>query len=119
MRIPFIHAPGTVGREDRLVRACIALSLLLLTGFAAFASGQLSLISIAFLVLGAYFSATAVLGRDPFYAHFAMDTRSDAELATRSHGHESVLDGSTRWVDLRESTPETPNEATGTSLLGN
>ena len=35
MRIPFIHGIGRVGREDRLVRGCIVLSLLLLVGFAS------------------------------------------------------------------------------------
>ena len=65
MRIPFIHGPGRVGREDRLVRGCIALSFLLLAGFAVVMSGQSSVISIVFVVLGLYFTLTAALGRDP------------------------------------------------------
>ena len=78
MRIPFIHGPGTIGREDRLVRGCIALSFLLLAGFAVVMSGQSSVITIIFVVLGLYFTLTSALGRDPFYAHFAIDTRRDA-----------------------------------------
>ncbi len=81
MHIPFTHGPGTVGREDRLVRGCIALSLLLLAGFSVVMSGRSGVISIAFLLLGLYFTLTAALGRDPFYARFGIDTRTDAQPA--------------------------------------
>jgi Inner membrane protein YgaP-like, transmembrane domain len=102
MRIPFTHGPATVGREDRLVRSCVALSLLLLAGFAVAMSGRPSPVSIMFLALGLFFSVTAVLGRDPLYAHFGIDTRSDSELA----GHESQdqqAPVTTTVVDLRGS----------------
>jgi len=82
MGIPFIHGPGTVGREDRLVRGCIALSLLLLGGFAVLGSGSFTPIAIVFGVACAWFAATAALGRDPLYAHFGINTRTDAHPAS-------------------------------------
>lgn len=72
---------SNVGREDRLVRGCIALSLLLLGGFTLVGARHLNLITVAFLVLGGYFALTAVLGSDPGYQRAGIDTRSDAELA--------------------------------------
>jgi hypothetical protein len=117
MRIPFTHGPGTVGREDRLVRGCIALSFLLLAGFAVVMSGQSGVISIGFVVLGGYFALTAALGRDPFYAHFDIDTRAGAhEPAPQEHEPWPALQP--RWVDLRDSDADVNTGPAGNSLLG-
>lgn len=105
MRIPFTHGPGTVGREDRLVRGCIALSFLLLAGFAVVMSGQSSVISIGFAVLGVYFALTATLGRDPFYAHFDIDTRAGAQWVTDITESDAWEPGPTEVVDLRSPWP--------------
>jgi hypothetical protein len=118
MRIPFTHGPGTVGREDRLVRGCIALSLLLLAGFAVAMSGQSSLISIAFLVLGLYFTVTAALGRDPFYAHFDIDTRAGAHWDTEMTESDAWEPGPTEVVDLRSPWLASADDRTENSRLG-
>lgn len=118
MRIPFTSGPGTVGREDRLVRACIALSLLLLAGFAIVMSGDVSAIGIAFLALGAYFSVTAALGRDPFYGHFGIDTRTDSEPAPIARGRDAWDGEPVRTIDLRDSQPDLRTGQSGSSLLG-
>lgn len=112
--MPFIHGPGTVGREDRLVRGCIALSLILLAGFALAMSGQSNAFTIVFLVGGLYFAVTAALGRDPFYTHFGVDTRSSAHLDAVPEDHQAwppVQDG-------RHTDSYTSPEPTGRSLLG-
>jgi hypothetical protein len=118
MRIPFIHGPGSVGREDRLVRGCIALSFLLLAGFAVVMSGQSSVITIVFVVLGLYFTLTSALGRDPLYAHFAIDTRRDAprEAAPQEYGLWPPLQH--RLVDIRDSDSSTHAGPAGNSMLG-
>ena len=123
MRIPFIHGAGRVGREDRLVRGCIALSFLLLAGFAVVMSGESSVISIVFVVLGLYFTVTAALGRDPFYAHFDIDTRTDAPHATEPHEPEPHVYEpwpplQHRVVDLRDSDTDLNAGPAGNSLLG-
>jgi hypothetical protein len=123
MRIPFIHGAGRVGREDRLVRGCIALSFLLLAGFAVVMSGETSVIGIVFVVLGLYFSVTAALGRDPFYAHFDIDTRTDAPHATEPHEPEPHVYEpwpplQHRVVDLRGSDTDLNTGPAGNSLLG-
>ena len=118
MRIPFTRGPGTVGREDRLVRGCISLSLLLLAGFAIAMSGDVSAIGIAFLILGAYFSVTAALGRDPFYGHFGIDTRTDAELAARARDHDAWVGEPNRLLDLRDPHADVSTGPSGSSLLG-
>jgi hypothetical protein len=103
MRIPFIHGLGTVGREDRLVRGCIALSLLLLVGFVVALSGEPGVVGWIFGVLALYFSGTAVVGRDPLYAHFGIDTRRDAETGRDAHDHQAWPAEPPTWVDLRDS----------------
>jgi hypothetical protein len=118
MRIPFTHGPGTVGREDRLVRGCIALSFLLLAGFAVVMSGQSSVITLVFVVLGLYFTLTAALGRDPFYAHFDIDTRTDAPREAAPQEHEPWPPLQHRWVDLRDSDSDANAGPAGNSLLG-
>ena len=118
MRIPFIHGAGRVGREDRLVRGCIALSFLLLAGFAMVMSGQYSVISIVFVVLGMYFTLTAAVGRDPFYAHFDIDTRTDAPHVTEPQEFEPWPPLQHHWVDLRDSTADLNARTGGNSLLG-
>lgn len=75
------HARHTVGREDRLVRGCVAFSLVLLAGFVVIATGGVALSSFAFLLLGGYFAITAVTGWDPVYDRMDIDTRSHDELA--------------------------------------
>jgi hypothetical protein len=118
MRIPFIHGPGTVGREDRLVRGCIALSLLLLAGFAVVMSGQPSVIAIAFLVVGLYFTVTATLGRDPLYVRFGIDTRTQAQLDVEPQDPGSWPPLADRWLDLRDSDADLHTGPTGSSRLG-
>lgn len=88
--MPSINFTGepTVGREDRLVRAGIALSLLLMGGFGT-VSGGVGVISTLFVILGGYFAVTAALGRDPIYAHFGFDTHARDEATPVSH---TVLD---------------------------
>jgi hypothetical protein len=116
MRIPFTHGPGTVGREDRLVRGGIALSLLLLVGFAVAMSGRSGPVSIAMILLGLYFTLTAALGRDPFYAHFEIDTRTDAELASTSGDPDAWSGEPAHILDLRE--PHRADDHHGNSPLG-
>lgn len=70
----------TVGREDRLVRGCVAFSFLLLGGFGLLSSGATGFVSVVFLVLAAYFAVTAILAWDPVYAYAGMDTRTDGEV---------------------------------------
>jgi hypothetical protein len=70
-----------IGREDRLVRGAVALSLLLIGAFVVLASGGFRGISIVFGALLAYFLVSAALGWDPLYARSGIDTRTDAELA--------------------------------------
>jgi hypothetical protein len=122
MRIPFIHSPGTVGREDRLVRGCIALSFLLLAGFALVMSGRSSPITLVFVVLGSYFTLTAALGRDPLYAHFAIDTRRDAPSDAAPEYYEPWPPLQNRWVDLRDPDSDSDSDTNagpaGNSLLG-
>jgi hypothetical protein len=103
MRIPFIHGPGTVGREDRLVRGCIALSLLLLVGFVLALSGEPGVGGWIFGLLALYFSGTAVVGRDPLYAHFGIDTRRDVETGSDVHDLPAWPAEPPTWVDLRDS----------------
>ena len=118
MRIPFIHGPGRVGREDRLVRGCIALSFLLLAGFAVVMSGQSSVITIVFVVLGLYFTLTAALGRDPLYAHFDIDTRTDATHEPAPQEYEPWPPLQRNWVDLRDSDTDLNAGPAGNSLRG-
>ena len=116
MRIPFTSGPGTVGREDRLVRGGIALSLLLLVGFAVAMSGRSGPISIAMTLLGLYFTLTAALGRDPFYAHFGIDTRTEAELASTSGDRDAWAGEPAQVLDLRD--PHRADDHHGNSPLG-
>jgi hypothetical protein len=80
MRISVAPQRRTVGREDRLVRSCVALSLLLLGGFALATSGAVGVVTVGFALGAAYFALTAVLGWDPIYARTGIDTRTDAEI---------------------------------------
>lgn len=66
-----------VGREDRVVRACVALSLLLMGGFAVAASGAFEAATIGFAILAGYFVVTAAVGWDPLYAWQRIDTHID------------------------------------------
>ncbi len=118
MRIPFTSGPGTVGREDRLVRGSIALSFLLLVGFAVVMSGQSNVISIVFAVLGLYFAVTAAVGRDPLYAHFEIDTRTVAPQETEPQVYEPWPPLQHRVVDLRDSDTDLNAGSAGNSLIG-
>jgi hypothetical protein len=68
----------TVGREDRLVRSGIALSLAIMAGFGVAASGSVGIAVVLFAALGAYFLLTAAMGWDPLYARMGIDTRHAA-----------------------------------------
>ncbi|HEX6888059.1 MAG TPA: YgaP-like transmembrane domain, partial [Candidatus Nanopelagicales bacterium] len=92
----------TVGREDRLVRACVALSLLLLGGFALLLSGELGVISLLFVVLLGYFAGTAAVGWDPIYARTGIDTRSHRELASAPAAAWPVALGDSPVLDLTD-----------------
>lgn len=65
----------TVGREDRFIRGGLALSLLLMSLFGATAAQGPVIGALLFALLGIYIAATAVLGWDPLYTRFGMDTR--------------------------------------------
>lgn len=80
MYLPFVHDPDLVGREDRLIRGALSLSLLLLGGFSLITFSGLPIIPALFLLGATYFAVTAVTGRDPIYTHTDIDTRSDSEL---------------------------------------
>lgn len=67
-----------VGREDRLVRACLALSLVLLGGFGVAATGGVNTAVIMFAALGGYFVVTAIAGWDPLYGRLRVSTRAEA-----------------------------------------
>jgi hypothetical protein len=79
MRLTISTDMHNVGREDRLVRGAVALSLLLIGAFVVLASGALGATSILFGALVGYFLLTAALGWDPLYAKPGIDTRTDAE----------------------------------------
>ena len=77
MRLARRQRPRNIGREDRLVRACVAFSLLLLGGFAALTAGHISTFVVGFAAGFGYFALTAALAWDPFYAHQRIDTRPE------------------------------------------
>lgn len=113
MSIPFPHLPATVGREDRIVRGAIAFSLLLLASFPVLASRDLTPTTLGFMSLVLYFIVTAVLGRDPLYAHFGIDTSDDRRSQSppaggffTEMGPDPVAD--VRVVDVRDSS-ESPS----------
>lgn len=69
-----------LGREDRLIRACVALSLVLMSTFGLLGGFRISLIALGFGLAGLYFAVTAFTGRDEFYRRFDVDTRGEEEL---------------------------------------
>lgn len=85
---------ANLGREDRLVRGCVAFSLALMGLFAMVASGRITLVLIGFLALTAYFAITAAQGHDPIYARLGMDTHADEPAAPGAEG----TDGQAEWV---------------------
>lgn len=87
-----------IGREDRLIRACVALSLLLMGGFAVAASGGFGAATIGFAILGGYFVLTAGVGWDPLYARLQMDTHAEPREPA--------------WGDSRDPDPSGPELAT-------
>lgn len=69
-----------LGREDRLVRACAALSLLLMSAFGFLGGFRITAIALGFGLAGTYFAVTAFTGRDEVYRLFELDTRGLEEL---------------------------------------
>ncbi len=112
-----IAGKARVGREDRLARAGIALSLLLMAAFAWLASGGAGVITGLFGILGGYFVITALLARDPIYTAFEVDTRSDAELSPAARLTALAADPEV-WVDLRDRQPEPGAQDAAPSPLG-
>jgi hypothetical protein len=117
MRISVVPHRRTVGREDRLVRSCVALSLLLLGGFALATSGAIGVITVGFALGAAYFALTAVLGWDPIYARTGIDTRTGAELEADWHAAEPGAAGTPAAVAAPTGATDS-DQQWGTSLLG-
>lgn len=92
MNIPTPVTAPNVGREDRVVRGCIALSFVLLGGFTLVGAERLTLVTAAFVLLGGYFGWTAAVGSDPGYQRAGIDTRTDAELGGDAGGYLDALD---------------------------
>jgi hypothetical protein len=76
-----------------LVRAAIALAAMLIAGFAVLASGQLSAVSLMFLLLATYLSVTAATGRDALYGRFGIDTRDAGRVDLRPARHAVEIAG--------------------------
>jgi hypothetical protein len=96
-----------MGREDRLVRGGITLSLALMGGFAVLASGAVGAGAVTFAVLGAYLLLTATLGWDPAYARIGMDTRRPDQAGGGPDGSwQDPWPGETEWPE-----PDAPAEA--------
>jgi hypothetical protein len=101
MRIRLASESGNVGREDRLVRGGVALSLTMLGSFGVFAPGGMGPLSILFLVPLAYFGLTAIAGWDPYYARAGIDTRP--QTASSSQGPDRPEAGEVqRLLDLTD-----------------
>lgn len=89
LRAALERVPGgvaNVGREDRLVRSTVALSAAGIGGFAMVASGQVSVVSVMFMALGAYLAVTAITGRDPMYTHYGIDTHAGSGFLAEDEG---------------------------------
>lgn len=110
MRIPFTHLAATVGREDRLVRGCVAMSLLLMASFPVMASRGLNPITVGFVGLVLYFAVTAVSGRDPLYVHFGIDTLTEGDRESLPFGRLFIKEDPAQVVDVRHSR-ESPTAA--------
>lgn len=74
------HHRVNLGREDRLVRACISLSLLLMSAFGLLGGFRITFIALVFGLAGVYAAVTAFTGRDAVYRRFDIDSRSEEEL---------------------------------------
>ncbi|MGV1005610.1 MAG: YgaP family membrane protein [Candidatus Nanopelagicales bacterium] len=74
------HCRVNLGREDRLVRACVALSLLLMSAFGLLGGFRITFIALVFGLAGLYAAVTAFTGRDALYRRFGIDSRSEDEL---------------------------------------
>jgi hypothetical protein len=103
----------TVGREDRLVRGGIALSLAIMSAFGAIASGGIGYTVVLFAVLAGYFAVTAAIGWDPVYALTDIDTRAEPDWWVAEPSGDPA--GSHVEIDLRDSTAarSTDNRAEG------
>lgn len=98
MKISNDHHDANLGREDRLVRGCVAFSLALLGLFTVLASGRITLVLVGFLALTGYVAWTAWTGRDPLYARLGVDTRirrvetDDREREPRAEWVSALMD---------------------------
>lgn len=108
MGISIDRGAPNIGREDRLIRACVALSLFLMGSFAMVASHHVGFVVVGFALLTGYFAWTALVGWDPLYQRAGIDTRSDAPEPALADGPTEPLDGSGG-----------PASGWGGSLLGN
>lgn len=120
MRFSIDRGAANLGREDRLVRACVALSLALMGVFVLLAARHLSLGFVGFAALAAYFAVTAALAWDPMYQHLGMDTRPEG---SRPDAGTQQSDVARAVVSLpadpaRPSHGEQPRADWGISLLG-
>lgn len=108
-----------VGREDRVVRACVALSLVLMGGFAVAASGGFEAATIGFAILALYATVTAAIGWDPLYEWRRFDTHVDRDEPTwtDSWSPDTTDVDLTRAapvaIDLREPRPSPDRPAGG------
>lgn len=122
MRFSIDRDEPNLGREDRLVRACVAFSLALMGVFVLLAARHLSLGFLGFAALAAYFATTAVLAWDPMYKRLGMDTRLDAlrELEATQRGEESeaVVSLPPDGINVRTARGEESRADWGISLLG-
>jgi hypothetical protein len=125
MNISLRNRPQNIGREDRLVRACVALSLLLLGGFSVMSAGDLPTVVIGFALGLGYFALTAAVAWDPFYASQGIDTRPevpheadpliDADpFARTEHGDWPQRTGGIGYVSVLDLTDGADARADGT-----
>ena len=100
MHMPLRDREQNIGREDRFVRACVALSLLLLSGFSLLASDSVEPIAIGFTLGFAYFCLTAAVAWDPLYARLGVDTRTQVP-----HAVDALIDADPFARDERHGAP--------------
>lgn len=109
------------------MRCCVAMSLMLLGGFALAASGRIGVIVACFALLFGYFGVTAALGRDPLYGRLGVSTRPDADSGLDPIDDPLQDDGATAdsvaalQVAALQEDPMVSDEPTtrwGSSLLG-
>lgn len=98
MKISNDRHDANLGREDRLVRGCVALSLALLGLFTVLASGHITFVLVGFVALTTYVAWTAFTGWDPLYARLGVDTHirpvdaDDREQEPRAEWVSALMD---------------------------